>query len=362
MDPADGMDYCSQPLSNNIGPMNEFGFGVQDALHASNRQGLDDLGDIDGLDWGLLPSDTFTQPQLFDEYQGFVTPQPYQDRFAQSLPTLPERRLYELEGFSPLSTQTSNETLTTSDQQPRRRSIRKRRIENGYHCNEPFCQEAFDTAGELTKHCYRKHTPEAAWPFACPACGKRFYDKRDYRRHENVERKRASAVGSTMRSVSASPKQMGILVEEKCKNNNIATVSSRTQSQISAEPEHRREDNSNTKKNLEFTGTNDQHISSVDLLEAAAFDLKRFVNLGAWEIMIKATMSSHGEPINISSSHTLKSKAHGTETSKSAKPLATASPPQPETSKPDRTGRVEARRASRDRQEDALLPISALKA
>lgn len=344
--------------------MTDFGFGNGSVSHHAVRvesQGnLDHLGSTDGLDWNLLPNETFAQPLLFDDYQGFAN-HSYQHCFSHSLPTLPERSLYELEEFSPLSTQTSNETSTTSDQHPKRRSIRKRRIENGYHCSEPYCQEAFDTAGELTKHCYRKHTPESAWPFACPVCGKRFYDKRDYRRHENVERKRAYAVASAGRSVPGSPERTS--QEKEANDGDIAeTMLSLKQSTLIVEPEKRHSNDDNEKKSLEFTRPNDHHTSPITLLSAATSDLKRFINLGANHIMIKAIIPSQNESMNISSTHTLtKTKAPETDISDVLSQSQTLSPPlrpQPETSKPDRTATTPVKI---NRQEATSLPISAVK-
>lgn len=358
MDPAGGRYFSGRPSTDAIGPMDEFIFddGLLPAHGALPTQGnFNGITASERFEWNALPFQHFSQPLAFNEFQQFPT-QNFQDGFASStgstLPGLPERQVYEVEEFSSLSAQTSNESLMAADQQTRRRSSRKRRIENGYHCNELHCQEAFDTAGELTKHCYRKHTPESAWPFACQVCGKRFYDKRDFGRHENVERKRASMRAIVRQPPPGSPIDAGTTpADDSVEGPRLS--SSRRESQNTKQQEQLPK----SSRSQEFTRTNDHHSSAQELLEAATADLKRFVNLGASNITIKASVPSQDEPMNFSVVHAMKDTQPA---AIQGKPSPTFKSPQPDTRKPESTDQETAsslRISSPDRQE-VSSPIS----
>lgn len=70
---------------------------------------------------------------------------------------------------------------TQKVQQPKR--ARNKRIESGYPCTAPTCEQCFDTAGELNKHQKRAHTSRNSRPHQCHLCVMRFFWPKDVRRH-----------------------------------------------------------------------------------------------------------------------------------------------------------------------------------
>lgn len=64
-----------------------------------------------------------------------------------------------------------------------RRGRRQKRLPGGFPCMYDDCLEVFNTAGDLRKHDQRKHQPESEWPLGCHQCERRFFDRRDLKRH-----------------------------------------------------------------------------------------------------------------------------------------------------------------------------------
>lgn len=341
------LDPAVDPLLHDgLGPLDFVDTAVTGLLDDGIQQQIDNNAhDLDPVDWAAFPPiDDPTYAGLANE-ASFDLDNLYRDEsaFPSFLEPLPDEdnTIYTTtnDGFELLTASVTQESIsslaqdstTTSKAPARTRAPRKRRLSNGYPCAD--CPAIHNTAGELTKHVLRRHTPREQWPFGCELCGQRWYDKRDYKRHMEVERKRAALALESL--VSDDQETAGsvdtIPLRQAEEPERILTIVDRSPTQVSRSQDRLNSPRRvNTLSPILATITTtlpapsspirghynsvSTHASAAQVLAAASGDLQRFASLPGAIITIKAVVplstNQQQETMTLSATHSIQQCVH----------------------------------------------------